>query len=138
MELLRREVELRKAPETLEAMQRAEESVDFEWMNVVEDLQHRIIQQYQTERNDSLPFEFADISVRDLRLAALRHPEIAFWVKNNRARQGSLKVGDVAPDVPLLRAIDGSLTSLLAQSSTDAANTEPSSRRTVVVAGSLS
>jgi hypothetical protein len=114
-------------------MQRAEESVDSEWMNVVENLQHRIIQESQMENGDSI--DVSDITIRDLREAALRHPEIAFWVKYNRARRGNLRVGDSAPNVSVRRAIDGKLTSLLARPSTDAGN---ASHRTVIVAGSLS
>lgn len=134
MKLLHREVELRKAAETQEAMQRAEESVESEWMNVVEDLQYRIVREFR-EGEEEASVEFADITVRDLREAALRHPEVAFWVKYNRARRGNLKVGDAAPDVPLRRAIDGGETSLLAQPTAEGGAT-PS--RTVVVAGSLS
>ncbi len=133
---MRREAELRRAAETQEAMQRAEESVDSEWMNVVEDLQYRILKEYQEERIRSSSNESENITVHSLREAALRHPEIAFWVKYNRARRGNLKVGDAAPDVPLRRAANGELTSLLASSSTDGDTSVPS--RTVVIAGSLS
>jgi hypothetical protein len=117
--LLQREAELRKAPETQMAMQAAEESVDSVWMDVVHDIQCRIVKD-------------SGISLNDLRKAALRHPEIAFWVKHNRARRGSLKVGDPAPDIRLCRAVDGSSTSLLDRSNKETAE------RVVVVAGSLS
>ena len=132
--LLRREVELRKSEETQEAMQQAEESVESEWMNVVEDVQHRIIREYRQEC-DSSDATLPSITVHDLRQAALRHPEIAFWVKYNRARRGDLKVGDVAPDVPLCRAVDGESTSLLAMPLTGESS---AAKRIVVVAGSYS
>jgi hypothetical protein len=131
---LHREVEFRKSEETQEAMQRAEEFVESEWMNVVEDIQHRIIQEYRRE-NDLSDASFPSITVRDLRQAALRHPEIAFWVTYNRARRGDLKVGDVAPDVPLCRAVDGESSSLLEMPSTGGSNAV---NRIVVVAGSYS
>lgn len=134
VQLLRREVELRKSEETQVAMQQAEESVESEWMNVVEDVQHRIIQEYRQEC-DSSDATLLSITVHDLRQAALRHPEIAFWVKYNRARRGDLKVGDVAPDVPLYRAVDGESTSLLAMPLTGESS---AAKRMVVVAGSYS
>jgi len=71
VKLLRREIELRKASETQKAMQRAEESVDSEWMNVVEDLQYRIIKEY-CERSDASTDERVDITIRDLREAVPR------------------------------------------------------------------
>ena len=115
-------------------MQKAEESVESEWMNVVEDLQHRLIREYRQECVLS-DITVSSITVHDLRQAALRHPEIAFWVKYNRARRGDLKVGDVAPDVALCRAGDGESTSLLEMPSTGGST---SANRIVVVAGSYS
>jgi len=134
VKLLRREAELRKAAETLEDMLRAEESADSEWMNAVEDLQYHIVKEYR-DRSNASSEEFVDITVQDLREAALRHPETAFWVKHNRARRGSLKVGDPAPDISLLRAVDGRSTALLAQPSIGRSSTP---NLTVIVAGSLS
>lgn len=134
VKLLRREVELRKSEETLEAMQQAEESVESEWMNVVEDVQHRVLREY-THEHDPSDATFPKITVHDLRQVALRHPEIAFWVKYNRARRGDLKVGDVAPDVPLFRALDNESASLLAMPSAGGSNAP---KRIVVVAGSYS
>ena len=84
MDLLRREVELRIAEETQQEMEKAEDSVASEWMDVVAEIQSRIVQEY----NDSKSNDQQHISVHELRLAALRHPEIAFWVKHNRAREG--------------------------------------------------
>jgi hypothetical protein len=117
-------------------MEKAEESVDSEWMDVIDQLQRRIILVYNVgisalDGSSCL----ATISVNDLRRAALRHPEIAFWVKYNRARSGKLHVGYVAPDVPLLYAVGGRKTTLLATTkSAGAAAAKP----VVVIAGSLS
>jgi len=126
VQLLQREAELRVSPQTQKAMEEAEESVNSEWMAVIDDLQRRIVE----EHNASAPGNI--VSLRDLRVAALRHPEIAFWVKYNRARQGDLKVGDRALDVPLVLATDGTPTTLL--TSAAATPTKP----IVCVAGSIS
>lgn len=92
--MLHRENDLRRAPETQAAMERAEGSARSEWMDVVEDIQKQVVQEFQ---NKSLH----KITIQDLRSAAMRYPDIAHWVKYNRARRGTLKVGDAAPDVPL-------------------------------------
>lgn len=85
IDLLRREVELRISPNAQKQMEKAEESVNSEWMDVADWIQKHIIHEYNITlgRSNGLV-----ISVHDLRLAALRHPEIAFWVKHNRAREG--------------------------------------------------
>ena len=125
VELLEQERALRKAPESLAAMEQAEASVQSEWMQVVEGLQEKIIRDYRNQTDSA-----HDFTVLDLRLAALRHPEIAFWVKFNRARLGHLRVGDAAPDVAMKRAADGKSVSLFHSSKPD--------RPMVLVAGSLS
>jgi len=61
VKLLRREVDFRKASETQEALQCAEESVDSKWMNVVEDLQYRIFKEYR-EGSDASTNERVDIT----------------------------------------------------------------------------
>lgn len=122
--MLRREAEERRSPKVQQAMEQAEFSADAEWMDVIDRLQHRIVRDVMSQNNNS------SVTVNDLRQAALRHPEIAFWVKYNRARQGQLNVGDAAPNVPVLRAIDSQVTTLL--------GTHQSSKPCVVVAGSWS
>jgi hypothetical protein len=118
--LLQREAEMRTDPSTLRAMAMAEESEASEWMDVAARIQHQIIEEHGDE----------DITVHDLRVAALRHPEICFWVRFNRSRRGQLAVGGPAPDVRLLKAHNGEATPLFtARGKTD---------RTVVVAGSWS
>jgi hypothetical protein len=115
-------------------MEKAEESVNSEWMDVIDQLQRRIVLVYNAtvsgEKNCG-----GTVSVNDLRRSALRHPEVAFWVKYNRARSGKLRVGDVAPDVLLLHAVDGKDTTLLATTKSASAD---ASKPVVVVAGSLS
>jgi len=76
------------------------------------------------------------LHLQDLREAGLRFPEIAFWVKYNRARQGALRAGDIAPDVPLCRAQDGRETTLLALQTMSVLGEV--SKPCVVIAGSLS
>ena len=127
MRMLHREVELRKAEETQQAFERAEESVDSEWMEVVSKLQYQVVAEFFDQCSEE---EQAWLSVHELRLAAQRHPEICFWVEFNRARRGDLRVGDVAPDVSLVDALSGSETSLLRQTK--------QGKPCVVVAGSLS
>jgi hypothetical protein len=124
MELLQREVELRLAPETQAEMERAEQSVNTEWMDCVANLQECIVFQHNQSLDTPL------VTVRDLRLAALCHPEIAFWVKYNRARNGTLRVGDTAPNVPLVVARNEQPTTLL--------RTKHATKPTVVIAGSWS
>lgn len=109
-------------------MEQAESSVESEWMDVVANLQAQIVEEYRQEAA-RIGQSSAWLSVHELRLAALRHPEIAFWVKHNRAREGDLVVGKKAPDVPLVDPQSQKETTLLHQMS---------QKPTVVVAGSLS
>jgi len=103
-------------------MEVAENSADTEWMDVAEKVQQRVVKEMGLTASRKF-------TIRDLRLAALRNPQIAFWVKHNRARTGDLTVGEAAPNVNLLRASDGQPRTLLdGCSSTD---------RTVVIAGSI-
>lgn len=108
-------------------MTKAEESVESEWMAVIENVQLRIVKKH------NLSCKGAKVTVHDVRLAALRHPEIAFWVKHNRARVGTLEVGDEAPDVPLFRIRDASATTLFASF-----GSLGSSKPCVIMAGSFS
>jgi len=101
--LLKREAEMRTDPSMLQRMKKAEESQATKWMDVVAEIQqHRVIQEHGDE----------NISVHDLRVSALRHPEICFWVRFNRSRRGNLAVGDQSPDVRLLKAHDDEATTL--------------------------
>lgn len=131
--MLRREAELRVSPEVQDAMEKAEMSVDSEWMDVIDKLQKRIIVECQASGKDG---RVSAICVNDLRQAAQRYPDIAFWVKYNRAREGTLRVGDAAPDVPLRLAESCQETTLLAAMKKGMDDSYP--KPCVVVAGSLS
>jgi hypothetical protein len=134
--LLLREAKMRRSQEIQEAMERAEESVDTEWMDVIDTLQRRIVLEFHASSGECS--SVSTICVSNLRKAAIRYPDIAFWVKYNRAREGMLRAGVVAPDLHLLCAVNGEATTLLARrkkvDETDRSPPKP----TVVVAGSLS
>lgn len=119
--MLEREDELRRSEQTQLAFEEAEASASTEWMDVVERLQEQVVSEFAC---------YPPVNVNELRAAALRHPEVCFWIRHNRARCGSLRVGDAAPDVRCLRAVDGSATTLFNGCGGD--------QPTVVVAGSLS
>ena len=55
-------------------------------MCVIDRLQRRIVD----EHNASVIKSGKSVSLNELRLAALRHSDIAFWVKYNRVREGTL------------------------------------------------
>ena len=84
--------------------------------------------------------------MHELRLAALQHPELCFWVKYNRARIGNLRVGDMAPNVPLRWARNDQKTFLFLNDNNDDNNnkatttttTTTTKRRCVILAGSWS
>ena len=137
--MLRREDELRRSSEYQKKMETAEESANTEWMDVVANIQDRVV----AEANDTEKPE-PIYTVEELREAASRHPNIAHWVKFNRARQGDLKEGDAAPDVAM-RNLDESETTLLEGprkkakvESNDGGGGKSKSKPTVVAAGSLS
>lgn len=143
VDLLHREAALRKSSKVQDDMEMAEESVQTEWMDVIAALQRSIVDEHNSTLSGkgtagaTRNLEMSAISVTDLRIAALRHPEVAFWVKYNRARRGDLKVGDEAPDVPLRRAVDGTETYLLAPKG-DSSASITTNTPLVVFAGSLS
>lgn len=139
VELLRREDELRRSPKYQKEMEAAEESANTEWMDVVSGIQNRVVAE---ANEDDKPEPI--YTVEELREAASRHPDIAHWVKFNRARQGDLKEGDEAPDMTM-RNLDESETTLLQGprkkakvESNEDGDAKSKSKPTVVVAGSLS
>lgn len=143
IDLLRREAALRQSSKVQDDMEKAEENVETEWMSVIDSLQRSIVGEYNSTLSGKWTAgaprnsEMHAISVTDLRIAALRHPEVAFWVKHNRARRGDLRVGDTAPDVPIRRAVDGTETSLL-DPKEDSSASIATNKPLVVFAGSLS
>lgn len=141
--MLQRENDLRRAPETQMKMEEAEESAITEWMDVVEDVQKQVVKEFRTKFSPSSGV----ITINDLRNAAMRYPDIAHWVKYNRVRRGRLKVGDVAPDVPVRYANSCQATTLFmdkeekgsgSDSSTSSEKSEKNSKPIVIAAGSLS
>lgn len=65
-------------------------------MEVTEALQRSIVR----ERGFTGPAEEA-AALLALRVSAQRHPEVAFWVRHNRARRGELRPNHLIPDVSL-------------------------------------
>jgi len=154
--MLHREAELRKAPETLKRME-ISEGRKGDWVDVVEKIQQQVLDEFQGQGKSNRILHIipsrslnttSGITLTGLRQAALRHPEIAFWVRYNRARRGNLRVGDTAPNVALVRAIDGTTPIKLfgeddagggAGGGTNSGGEGGGEgRRTVIVAGSLS
>lgn len=73
---------------------------DESWMEVTEDLQKQVV----------ISFGFGatvDQAVAELRRAAPRYPEIAFWVKFNRARRGLIRFNDPVPDISVAPLVPG-------------------------------
>ena len=139
VEMLRREDGLRRSPEYQKEMEAAEGSANTEWMDVVARIQDRVVAE---ANEDDKPEPI--YTVEELREAASRHPDIAHWVKFNRARQGELKEGNEAPDVAM-RNLDESETTLLEGprkkakvESNEDGDANAKSKPTVVAAGSLS
>ncbi|KAL3903952.1 MAG: hypothetical protein SGARI_005147 [Bacillariaceae sp.] len=90
-------------------MKAAELSEDTEWMDVVADLQETLVEDYKKKNPTQR------ITVTELRVAARRHPDICFWVKHNRARKGTLKIHDKAPNPVMRLAKDCSRVRLLSK-----------------------
>lgn len=142
------ENDLRRAPETQSAMECAEASVETEWMDVVEGIQKHVVKEFLAKYPPSVVSPA--ITLQDLRSAAMRYPDIAHWVKYNRARRGKLKVGDNAPNVPLRRASTCKKTKLLKDTDSQESRSNSShlvqtekkeskkKKPTVIAAGSIS
>ena len=90
-------------------------------MDVAEEVQRQVCQEFGASAREM------NKALRELRAAALRHPEIALYVKYNRSREGTLKEGDACPHI-VMHALDGEPQIL-------AANSRPG-RPLVVIAGS--
>ena len=98
--MLARENELRLSPETQSRFQAAEASVDSEWMCVAQDIQEQVVKEFSRASHSSLDVvAHMDIALFELRAAANRHPEVALYVRHNRARRGTLHAGDPCPNV---------------------------------------
>ena len=94
--MLVREDQLRRFDEDVQERFRvAESSVDSEWMDVAEEIQRQVCREFKVQ-----PHHMVE-ALRQLRSAALRHPELAIYVRYNRCERGSLREGDPCPNVPL-------------------------------------
>lgn len=135
VKMLTRENELRLSEDVQQKMEKAESSGHSEWMDVATEVQRQVLCEFGVSKQN------LHAGLMALRSAALRHPEIALYVKYNRARQGELRVGCPAPDVKVVpvRESDGSdLMSSAKIESSSLLQYERQGRPLVVVAGSYS
>jgi hypothetical protein len=121
--MLKRENELRLSQDVQKRFEEAERSGSkTDWIEVASQVQLEVLRE----------FNVAESSLQAYRCAANKHG-ISLYVKYNRAREGSLKVGAPAPDVSLISLMDDGTTHL--QFLLDM---QQADRPLVVVAGSLS
>mmetsp|Transcript_6488 Transcript_6488/g.11260 ORF Transcript_6488/g.11260 Transcript_6488/m.11260 type:complete len:158 (-) Transcript_6488:639-1112(-) len=118
--MLRREAELRLAPETQEAYHIAEAGGDDDrsWMEVTTELQRRVVREFgfgsseaDNQANkarghgeeDGTTEVTEEMALGELRAAAPRYQSIAFWQKLvvGKAKRGSVRAGDAIPPVTL-------------------------------------
>ena len=105
--LLQREDAMRRSDEYQSKMLIAEQSVNSEWMDVATEIQTIVVSDYmQGQVPPVVPTpKRIKSALRELRAAALRHPEIAHYVRFNRVRDCPLAVGEVAPDIQMFRPL---------------------------------
>lgn len=110
--MLTRENELRLSESVQLRFKAAEASVDSEWMCVAQEIQEQVIKEFSKASHSSLDVvRHMDIALFELRAAANRHPEIALYVRHNRARRGTLRVGDPCPNVSVVSVASSSSSS---------------------------
>lgn len=107
-------------------MEVAETKPDQDWIDIAVKIQKQVVTEFQAL------YPHLNLTIVDLRRAARRYPDIAFWVKYNRARKGSLSVGDDAPNLVLYDTHMQQDTTLFH------GNEISSAKPIVIVAGSLS
>jgi len=123
--MLIRENELRLSSEVQARYENAEKSECIDWLKVTEEVQKQVIEEFGYLNS-------LENALYCLRSAAVLYPddpefkEIPLYVKYNRARDGSLKEGDRAPNTSPV-ALDGTSCELLDKS-----------KPTVLIAGSIS
>ena len=115
-DLLQEEEVLRLSPEWQMKFKTSESDYDnqvitddnlgqSDWIDHVDQLQRIIIsRKLQQLLQREVSENEVERGIYSLQTATIRYPElksIPLYVRFNRARRGSLKVGDVAPDVPL-------------------------------------
>lgn len=101
--MLKRENDLRISPETQKLYEAAERSADTDWMEVTGRLQQQVASEFgfkESEQNkmavDTLRSARAQFAAEDPSIL-----DLAVYLKYNRARRGTISVGDTAPNVPL-------------------------------------
>merc|ERR1719379_1719711 len=95
--MLHRENKLRTSEAVQKRFARAERSESTDWLDVATEVQKELLEEFHITPTDKMLHAY--------RVAANKHG-ISLYVKYNRAREGTLKVGKKAPDVPLVR-VDG-------------------------------
>jgi hypothetical protein len=100
--MLVRENELRLSDEYQKRYSEAEQTSTSSWLDVTDELQRQIIREFNLD-------EDIDDALLCLRCATQIYPDlqnIPLYVQYNRARDGDLQVGDIAPNVPVVQ-LDG-------------------------------
>jgi len=121
---------LRRSPATQLAMEDAERSGAGDWIDVATEVQRRVARESLSAAAQGDEAR-VDRRVSLLRAAALRHPEVAHYVRYNRARRGDVRAGDAAPAVAVWSLAANAAVTLLQREPGDA-------RPLVIVAGSIS
>jgi len=121
---------LRRSLATQLAMEDAERSGAGDWIDVATEVQRRVARESlgAAAQGDEAR---VDRRVSLLRAAALRHPEVAHYVRYNRARRGDVRAGDAAPAVAVWSLAANAAVPLLQPDPGDA-------RPLVIIAGSIS
>ena len=123
--MLQREDELRRFDEGVQERFRiAERSYATDWMDVAEEIQRQVCSEFGI-----MPHQMAE-GLRQLRLAALRYPDLAIYVRFNRCERGELRVGQPCPNIVLFD-LNGQKTKLLGPG-------RGNSKKLVILAGSYS
>ena len=121
--MLKRENELRLSKDVQLRFEEAEKSgSNTDWIEVASEVQKEVLRE----------FDVPEGALHAYRCAANKFPDIALYVKYNRARQGDLQVGSKAPDVSLISLEDDGSTRI--QSLLELGKDRP----LVLIAGSLS
>ncbi len=107
--MLIRENELRLSDEYQKRYKDAEQISSSSWLDLTDEIQRQIIREFHLE-------DEMDDALLCLRCATQIYPElkeIPLYVRYNRARDGDLQVGDIAPDLPVVQ-LSGEETQLFA------------------------
>lgn len=97
--MLIRENELRLSSEYQQRYAEAEKSSSSSWLDITDELQRQVIQEFQLD-------EEMDDALFSLRSATQIYPDlkdIPLYVRYNRARDGDLQSGQLAPNVPIVQ-----------------------------------